>query len=303
MSKFGLLVVDWPLVLGVDGAGIVTDSGNEATEKYGLKAGDEVFGCTRLGCKGYSAGQEYYLMDARVTIPKPKNITLTEAATLGVGAETACLGLFEGLKIPFPDPKNLPPVSGEWVVVLGGASSVGKAAIQIAKASGYNVVASCSSKSSSVVKELGAVPFDYKVPLEQQVKEVLDITSGKASRVFDAVASEDPAICKELFKATSDGDKRFATTNDWNPTIQDFEGGTTYKVQLGEVGRPEGKDLNDNIEKYIPLIVVLIETGKLKPSEYEVIGQGGFEDAVKAYHHQVSGAGGSRKVLVKIQDP
>jgi len=303
MSQYGLLVVDWPLILGVDAAGVVTDSGNEATEKYGLKAGDEVFGCTRLGSKGYSAGQEYYLMDARVAIPKPKNISLVEAATLGVGVETACLGLFQGLKIPLPDPKNLPPPSDEWVVILGGASSVGKAAIQIAKACGYKVVASCSSKSSSVVKELGAVPFDYKVPIEQQVKEVLDMTSGKASKVFDAVASEDPVICKELFKATQTMNKFFATTNDWNPAIDNFEGGTTYKVQLGEVGRPESKELNDNIERYIPLIVALIETDQLKPSEYEVIGEGGFEDAIKAYHHQVSGAGGSRKVLVKIQDP
>lgn len=303
MSQYGLLVVDWPLILGVDAAGIVTDSGNEATEKYGLKAGDEVFGCTRLGCKGYSAGQEFYLMDARVTIPKPKNISLVEAATLGVGVETACLGLFAGLKIPLPDPKNLPAVSDEWVVVLGGASSVGKAAIQLAKASGYKVAASCSSKSFAVVKELGAVPFDYKVPVEDQVKQVLDITSGKASKVFDAVASDDPAICKQLFKTIQASDKFFATTNDWNPTLQDFDGGTTYKVQLGEIGRPEGEQLNDKIEKYIPLIVALIEGGKLKASEYEIIGQGGFDDAVKAYHHQVSGAGGSRKVLVKIQDP
>lgn len=303
MSQYGLLVVDWPLILGVDAAGIITDSGNEATEKYGLKAGDEVFGCTRLGCMGYSAGQEYYLMDARVTIPKPKNISLLEAATLGVGVETACLGLFAGLHIPFPDYKNLPAALDEWVVILGGASSVGKAAIQLAKASGYNVAASCSSKSFPVVQELGAVPFDYKVPVEEQLKNVLDITSSKASKVFDAVASDDPAICKQLFKAIESSDKFFATTNDWNPTIQDFEGGTTYKVQLGEIGRPEGKELNDKIEKYIPLIVALIEAGKLKPSEYEIIGQGGFEDAVKAYSHQVSGAGGSRKVLVKIQDP
>lgn len=303
MSQYGLLVVDWPLILGVDAAGVVTDSGNEATEKYGLKAGDEVFGCTRLGCQGFSAGQEYHLMDAQVTLRKPSNISLVEAATLGVGAETACLGLFDCLNIPLPDPKNLPEPKDEWVVILGGASSVGRAAIQIAKASGYKVIASCSSKSSAVVKELGAVPFDYKNSLEQQVKDVMETTSGKVSRIYDAVAANDPTLAKDLFKATTATEKLFATTNDWTPSLGDFEGGKTYKVKLGDIGRPEAKELNATLEKYVPVIVGLIESGKLKPGEYEVIGQGGFEDAVKAYHHQVSGAGGSRKVLVKIQDP
>jgi len=105
-----------------------------------------------------------------------------------------------------------------------------------------------------------------------------------------------------LFRASKSADKFFATTNDWSPDIDDFEGGRTYKVRLGEIGRPQAEELNANIEKYIPVIVGLIELGKLLPQEYEVIGEGGFEDVLKAYHHQRSGAGGSRKVVVKIQN-
>ncbi|OAP56807.1 hypothetical protein AYL99_08919 [Fonsecaea erecta] len=300
MATYGLLVVDWPLVLGVDAAGVVIEAGSEAASKYGFKAGDHVFGCTRLGMSGYAAGQEYFLMDAPVTIPKPKNISLLEAVTLGVGTETACLALFGDLGVPLPDPKNLPAPRDEWIIILGGASSVGKCAIQLAKASGYKVVASCSAKSAAEVKGLGAVTFDYKKPIEEQVKEVVDITSGEISRIFDAVAADDPVTAKELFKASKSDGRFFATTNDWSG-IGDFEGAKTHAVKLGGVGRPDAAAVNKKIEAYVPVITALIEAGKLVPAEYEDIGTG-FEAAIKAYEHQRSGAGGSRKVVVKIQD-
>ncbi|KIV90815.1 hypothetical protein PV10_05422 [Exophiala mesophila] len=303
MSKFGLLVVDWPLGLGCDSAGVVTDSGNEATEKYGLKAGDAVFGCTRLGVKGYAAAQEFHLFDAQVVFPKPDKITFQEAATLGVASLTAALGLFNGLHIPVPDPKNLPKAQDQWLIVLGGASSVGKVAIQLAQAAGYNVIASSSPGSAEIISSLGAVPFNYKDSPEQQVKEVLKVTSGNFSRLYDAVANDDLTVVTRLFEASTFPDKYFTTTNDWNPTIKDFSGAKTDMIALGAIGRPEAEELNAKLEQYIPCIIGLIESGKLTPSEYQAIGDGGFEDAIAAYHHQTSGAGGSRKVLVKLHDP
>ncbi|EXJ80179.1 hypothetical protein A1O1_08321 [Capronia coronata CBS 617.96] len=302
MSAYGTLVVAWPLGLGVDAGGVVVEVGSEARAKHGLRPGDEVFGCTRLGSPGYSTCQEFFLMDARVTIAKPKNISLVEAATLGVASETACLGLFDGLNIPLPDPKNLPAVQHDWIVVLGGASSVGRCAIQLAKICGYRVIASCSTNSAGVVSGLGAVPFNYKTSLDEQVSHVMQATSGNFSRIFDAVAADDPVLAKALFRENKSPEKFFATTNDWSG-IGDFEGGNTHLVQLGDVGRPEAKDLNAKLEQYVPVIIGLLEEGKLRPGDYEVVGNGGFEDAIKAYSHQRSGAGGSRKVVVRVQDP
>jgi len=250
---------------------------------------------------GYNGAQEYFLFDAAVTFKKPDNISLVEAVTLGVASETACLGLFEGLQLPLPDPANLPELKEEWIIILGGASSVGKAAIHLAKASGYKVVASCSDNSARVIKAMGAVPFDYKQAVNDQVKAVLDITGGDVARIFDAVASDDPIVAKELFRASKSGRKLFATTNDWSG-IGDFNGGITYLVQLGMIGREEGAELNGRVGKYIPVVTGLIKSGILLPPEFQMIGNGGFEDAVKAYHHQVSGVSGSRKVVVKIQD-
>lgn len=61
MADFGLLVVGWPLVPGCDAGGLVVKVGKNALNPLGtpFKEGDEVFGCTRLGCKGYSTWQEY----------------------------------------------------------------------------------------------------------------------------------------------------------------------------------------------------------------------------------------------------
>jgi NADPH:quinone reductase-like Zn-dependent oxidoreductase len=61
LSDMGLLVESWPLVPGVDAAGIVVKVGQNAESVLGgkYKEGDEVFGLTRLGVKGHGAWQEY----------------------------------------------------------------------------------------------------------------------------------------------------------------------------------------------------------------------------------------------------
>lgn len=57
MSSTGALVKDWPLVPGIDVAGVVEKVGEKASSSF--KVGDQVCGCTRIGARGYSACQEY----------------------------------------------------------------------------------------------------------------------------------------------------------------------------------------------------------------------------------------------------
>jgi len=60
MANTGLLILDWPFVMGCDAAGVIVKAGSKAVGPLGpFKAGDEVLGCTRLGSKGYSSCQEY----------------------------------------------------------------------------------------------------------------------------------------------------------------------------------------------------------------------------------------------------
>lgn len=304
MANTGLLVVAWPLVMGVDASGVVVEASPEAEGEYNLRPGTYVCGCTRLGMKEYATGQEYFLMDAIATIPKPSNIDLKQAATLGVGIESAAFAVFEGLNVDLMDPENLPKErEGEWAIVLGGASSVGWYAVQLLRAAGYKVLASCSKKSADNIKSLGAEPLDYSLPLADQLQHVLAVTGGNIVGIFDAVAANDPILAKELFKSPQylSGRKYFSTTNGW-AQIPDFEGGKTYILKLGVVGRPDATELNNTLKKYIPVLVKLVENGAVRPNNYEVVGQGGFESLVEGYKLKSGGGGGSKKVIVKIQD-
>ena len=81
--------------------------------------------------------------------------------------QTASLGIFAGLNIDVPNAKSLPSSKDEWIVVLGGSTSVGKFAVQVcthdfrselatnanvqlAKLCGFKVIGSASESSSSV---------------------------------------------------------------------------------------------------------------------------------------------------------
>lgn len=167
----GLLVVGWPFTLGADGSGIVTKLGSDVPSHF--EVGTTVFGCTRLGSPGHGTTAEYFLMDTQVTfVLTPKmataGVTPVGAATLGAGILTACLGLFEGLHLPLSSIAEPHPdtEANEWILVLGGASSVGKSAVQLAVAAGYKVLTSCSPSSGPLVEKLGAKWFSYKDSVE-----------------------------------------------------------------------------------------------------------------------------------------
>jgi hypothetical protein len=83
---------------------------------------------------------------------------------------------------------------------------------------------------------------------------------------------------------------------------EEFSGGKHYATQLGPIGRVDAVALNKEIETFVPLIVKLIEGGRVVPSEYEIIGKIGFESVLEAWAYQQKGAGGAKKVLVHLQD-
>jgi hypothetical protein len=82
----------------------------------------------------------------------------------------------------------------------------------------------------------------------------------------------------------------------------DFSGGTPYIIKLGPIGRPEATALNAELSSFIPLMYSLIESGKVVPSEYDLVGNTGFESVIEAYAYQNAGKGGNKKVVVKLQD-
>ncbi|OCL02016.1 NAD(P)-binding protein [Glonium stellatum] len=221
-------------------------------------------------------------MDAKVTIPKPKNISLAQAATLGVGADTACLGIFNGLNVPLFNPDNPSAAKDEWALVLGGASSVGNFAVQILKAAGYKVVATCSTNSFQLLKALGAdASVDYKKSQPEVISELLSITNRNLTRAYDAVAMNNELITVLYDELKDVSPKYFTTTGDLS-SLSIAPHFTSHSV-LGPIGRPGNDKLNSDLNSFIRIIVKLVETGKLAPSEMLEMGSGNIDDPVEAW--------------------
>jgi len=115
------LVGNFPIILGMDAAGIVEKVGNKVI-KY--KAGDPVFAFFTLKDEGGYA--EFVIAKENELAPKPGAISFAQAAGMGAAGATAWEALI--------DTANLR--AGQTVLVHGGSGGVGHLAIQIAKAKG-----------------------------------------------------------------------------------------------------------------------------------------------------------------------
>jgi NADPH-dependent curcumin reductase CurA len=243
-------------------------------------------------------------MDADLAFHKPKNISIEQAASLGVGTLTAGLSIFEGLNVKYPEPGQKISAIDEWVVIFGGAGSVGQYAVQLATIGGYKVVATCSGRTSALVKSHGAsATVDYNLSPAEQIEQIINITDGKFRKVFDAVAKNTEIALYALKKSTMD-DKRFSTTDDWSP-IDPVPGIEFYRTALGPIGRGEDLPLaspylNSCIVRFIPRLVAWVEEGSLKPNEVEII-DGGFNSIKKAIDLTNSGKGAGKKYVVRME--
>ena len=302
MQSSGLLVMSWPIVLGCDASGVVVEVGKAAASDF--KVGDRVCGCTRLGIPGHSTFQEYFCMDAKLTVKLPKDLSFQQGATLGVGTYTACLGLFDGLRLKLPGPSTPMEPKEEWIVVLGGAGSVGQYSVQLAKILGYKVIATCSQKTAPLVQNLGAdAVIDYSKSEEDQLHDLKTITGGNFFGVWDTVTKSESLARRMLTEISVAKQKYFATTDDWSP-MDKYEDHETYRTELGVIGRTRDDEVvvwtNEQLESYIPFLTRLLDTGKLRPNEFKVVGTG-FEDIPKAVEIQQRGGSGGAKVIVDLQ--
>lgn len=129
-----------PEWMGLEVSGTVSAVGSAVTR---WRVGDEV--CGLMGGGGYA---EKALFAPEMLMPVPQGVSLTEAASLPEVYATAYLNLVmeAGLK------------SGDTVYVTAGASGLGLAAIQTAKALGASLVITTvgSDAKAAVCREAGA---------------------------------------------------------------------------------------------------------------------------------------------------
>ncbi len=133
-----------PETLGLEVAGSVAELGPGVS---GVGVGDEV--CALLAGGGYA---EYALVPAGLLLPIPAGWTVEQAGGLPEVFLTAHLNLFEVAALQ----------PGEAVLIHGGASGVGTAAVQLAREAGAQVFATAGTDEKvAVCTELGATAFNY----------------------------------------------------------------------------------------------------------------------------------------------
>ncbi|MCQ9638095.1 NADP-dependent oxidoreductase [Chryseobacterium sp. WG14] len=143
-----LLPYKFPLILGHDVAGIVTQVGKNVGK---FKVGDEVYSRVRDFRIGTFA--EYIAINESDVALKPKNLTMEESASIPLVALTAWQALVENANLK----------KGQKVFIQAGSGGVGTIAIQLAKHLGVTVATTASTKSFELLKSLGAdVVIDYK---------------------------------------------------------------------------------------------------------------------------------------------
>ncbi|GAA5838599.1 hypothetical protein JCM9279_003290 [Rhodotorula babjevae] len=173
LAIFRLPALAGPHGLGCDFAGTVVGRGKDASD---FEVGADVMGVTANPLAGPSGGTLSQLcvidLSRSTVVPKPAHLSWIQAAALPLVFLTARTVLSPPYLVLPPPP---PPPSGitasqttrtaptPTIVVLGGASAVGQHVVQLAsKRMGLRVVATCSARSTDLVRSLGALEtVDY----------------------------------------------------------------------------------------------------------------------------------------------
>ncbi|HEX4534126.1 MAG TPA: NAD(P)H-quinone oxidoreductase, partial [Rhizomicrobium sp.] len=162
-----------PDTLGMEVSGTVAELGEGVTQ---FKIGDEV--CALVPGGGYA---EFCAASQLSVLPLPKGVSLIDAAALPEVHFTVWTNLMDAARLK----------SGETVLVHGGSSGIGTAAIQMLAARGHTVFTTAgSAEKCAACEKLGATrAINYKT--EDFVEVVKAATDGKGVNVIlDMVGGE-----------------------------------------------------------------------------------------------------------------
>jgi len=165
-----------PFSPGKEGAGVIKEVGDGVDR---LKIGDRVMVQVEYG----TYAQEV-LADESQCYPVPDDVSFEEAAAIGIAYQTAHFALVARAHVK----------EGDKVLVTGASGSVGLAAMQLAKASGCEVIAGLTTMSKEeLARENGA---DHVIDVSGEGvrdsirEDIRKITGGGVDIVIEIVGGE-----------------------------------------------------------------------------------------------------------------
>jgi len=176
----------FPLILGMDGAGVVAAIG-PGVEAF--QPGDRVYGQFNRPSAGLGSYGEYSLAHVDGIVAKmPRGMNFEQAAALPVATTTG----WNMVRAALVD-------EGQIVLVVGATGGVGQAAVQFAAAQGATVIATATPDAAATMTGLGAtVAVDYtagSVP-----DRVLGMYPDGIDAVIDTVGGQQAKELAQLIK-------------------------------------------------------------------------------------------------------
>jgi NADPH:quinone reductase-like Zn-dependent oxidoreductase len=164
-----------PSLLGYEASGIVEAVGPGVT---GIKPGDRVSSIPSFSMTKYGTYGEYAILPARALASYPANLSPVEGTSIWMQYLTA-YGVVEFGRLK----------EGQHLLITAAASSVGLAAIQVAKAVGAISIATTRNEAKvALLSDVGA-DFVINTKSNDLVQRIQEITSGKGfALAFDPVA-------------------------------------------------------------------------------------------------------------------
>ncbi|ETN38189.1 uncharacterized protein HMPREF1541_06220 [Cyphellophora europaea CBS 101466] len=208
IQALGILLTDYPAILGCDVAGEVVEVGVGP-----WSPGDLVFGAaTPLlqrppGTYSSAGFQEYIVLRAPHVARVPPHLAPKDAAVLPLGTLTATACLFTptllDLSLPQdPAGSKSPPNQAtsidtstnthKLLLVWGASSSVGACGVQLAAQAGYHVVGVASTRNHDMVRACGAhAVFDHSATdiVEQLLSYLSQHAELKVVGALDAIST------------------------------------------------------------------------------------------------------------------
>ncbi|PSR81367.1 chaperonin 10-like protein [Coniella lustricola] len=309
---YGAVVPSWPIVLGIEVAGIVDSVGDNVTA---FKPGDEVFALsTRIinGERG-SAFQEFVAVPQQFVGRKPVSLMFEEGASVAVAYAAAVSAIVNGLglSIPgLPNPTN-PSTSAPTptsILVIGGSSACGGHVIQLLRQtlgpSAHIVTTSSPQHHAYLTTTLGATAAldRASAQLPENLDELRKAASGSADGTgFDAVVD---CVGASLEQPHLFGALRVSDDDNAPPKVyaQIFTGPTDLAAPEGVAyRRVMATQLFNGPEKgagVFELFGKLLEDGYKLPVEVEVVGSGW--DAVEGGLLRLSKGVSRTKLVVSV---
>ncbi|WP_405160145.1 NADP-dependent oxidoreductase [Nocardia sp. NBC_01499] len=191
----GKLPHDFPMILGVDGAGTVATVGPGVSQ---FAVGDRVVGKFLNPPAGHGSFAEYAVIpEAGILVRVPEGVPTVAAAALPTAGVTA-QDMVDGTKIE----------PGQTVLIVGATGGVGSFLVQLANMAGADVIATARGEVADQMTRLGAAEtVDYTAgPVREQVgaahPDGIDV-------LYDLVSP--PEVLAELTTLVRDGGTVYST--------------------------------------------------------------------------------------------